>query len=66
MIEREGGGKPVKLDKNIAKWFIIGSAVAVVLAILAVGGQKIFLAGTQWLLVAAVLGVWGLYSRTTK
>ena len=65
MIEREEV-KGMKIDRNITKWFMVGSAVAVVLAILAVTGQKIFLAGTQWLLVAAVLGIWGLYSRTAK
>lgn len=41
-----------------------GAAVAVVLSAIGYLGADIWLASTQWLLVAAVLALFGLYART--
>jgi len=40
-----------------------GSVVSVVLAAIGYTGVDIWLASTQWLLVAAVLALFGIYSR---
>jgi len=40
-----------------------GSVISVVLAAIGFMGSDIWLASTQWLLVAAVLAVFGLYQR---
>lgn len=40
-----------------------GAAVAVVLAAVGYTGTDIWLASTQWLLVAAVLGLFGVYFK---
>lgn len=45
----------------VAKALEIGSAVAVFLAIIGALGTDIYLASTQWMLVALVLAVWGVY-----
>lgn len=41
-----------------------GAVVAVVLSAIGYLGADIWLASTQWLLVAAVLALFGLYART--
>ena len=43
--------------------FIGVSAVAVVLAIIGAFGTDIWLASTQWLLIAAILGIYALYFK---
>lgn len=45
----------------LARCLIVSSLVAVVLAVIGAFGWDIFLASTQWLLVAAVLAIWGVY-----
>ena len=49
-------------DKPMAaKGLMAGSVLAVVLAIVGALGYDLYLASTQWLLVAAVLGVWAVF-----
>lgn len=51
-------------DKNkpaIAKMLLYFSVVAVVLALIGATGNDIYLASTQWLLVAILLSAWGVY-----
>ena len=45
----------------LSKLFMGVSVVAVVLAVLGAFGTDIFLASTQWLLIAGVLAAWGVY-----
>ncbi len=40
-----------------------GSLISVILATIGYTGSDIWLASTQWLLVAAVLALFGLYAR---
>ena len=43
---------------------LIGLAViAVILAIIGALGSDLWLASTQWLLVAAVLSIWAVYTK---
>lgn len=57
----------MKLKKKDAKNISCGLMVLAVLAVLAAGWGfafwDIWLASTQWLLVAAVLAIFGLYAR---
>ena len=46
----------------LAKGLFGLSIVAVVLATVGALGYDFYLASTQWLLVAAVLGVWAVYT----
>lgn len=49
-------------DKPMAARTLIYSSLgAVLLSILGALGNDIYLASTQWLLVAIVLAVWGVY-----
>jgi hypothetical protein len=51
-------------DKNkpaVAKLLIYLSVVGVVLAGIGATGNDLFLASTQWLLIAIILSVWGIY-----
>ena len=49
-------------DKPMAaKILMLLSGVSVVLAIMGSLGSDLYLASTQWLLVAAVLGIWGVF-----
>lgn len=41
-----------------------GAVVAVILSAVGYMGYDIWLASTQWLLVAAILALFGLYART--
>lgn len=50
--------------KMFSQLFMGGAALAVVLSAVGYLGTDIWLASTQWLLVAAVLALFGLYSRT--
>lgn len=51
-------------DKNkpaVAKLLIYLSVVCVILASIGATGNDLFLASTQWLLIAIILSVWGIY-----
>ncbi len=49
-------------DKPLyAKMLFYGSVVATILAAIGATGTDIYLASTQWLLVAVLLGVWAAY-----
>ena len=45
----------------VGKTLMYGSGLAGLLAGVGAVGQDIYLASTQWLLVAILLGVWGVY-----
>jgi hypothetical protein len=45
----------------VSKVLVIGSLAAVFLSLVGALGTDIYLASTQWLLVAVVLAVWGVY-----
>lgn len=45
----------------VSKALFVSSGVSVVLAVVGSLGTDIYLASTQWLLVAGVLGVWAVY-----
>jgi len=49
--------------KTISQAFMVGSALSVLAATWGFLYQDLVLASTQWLLVAAVLAVFGLYAR---
>jgi len=50
--------------KMVAQLLMGGSVIAVILATIGYMGNDIWLASTQWLLVAAVLALFGLYLKT--
>ncbi len=53
-----------KGDKmGVSKALMAGSVLAVILASVGYLGYDIWLASTQWLLVAAVLGLFGVYTK---
>lgn len=53
-----------KKDKKLASQILMGSAViSVILAGIGYLGSDIWLASTQWLLVTAVLALFGIYLR---
>lgn len=49
--------------KKLSQGMMVGSLLAVILAMFGATGADIWLASTQWLLVAAVLAVFGIYFR---
>lgn len=49
--------------KTCADVFVGISAAAVVLAVIGAFGLDIWLASTQWILIAAVLGIYALYCQ---
>lgn len=57
----------MKLSKGtkdaLSKYFMYGTIVAVLLSAEGWIGPDIWLASTQWLLVAAVLGLFGIYLK---
>lgn len=57
----------MKFDKNakrgLSQWLMWGAFGAVVLAGVGYLGRDIWLASTQWLLVAAVLALFGIYLK---
>ena len=56
--------KVKKKDWRLASQVCMGGAVvAIVLAAIGYTGVDIWLASTQWLLVGAVLALFGIYSR---
>lgn len=52
--------------KGCPKCLMAGSLLAVVLAAIGWLGTDVWLASTQWLLVAIVLGVYGLWFKLEK
>lgn len=52
--------KDFKLASNV---LMIGALVGVLLAGIGYSGTDIWLASTQWLLVSAVLALFGIYSK---
>lgn len=48
---------------ELSKMLMMGSGLAVSLSALGYVGYDIWLASTQWLLVAAVLALFGVYSK---
>jgi hypothetical protein len=57
----------LKIDKknkaSISSYLIYGAVIAVLLSLTGWLGQDIWLASTQWLLVAAVLTLFGIYLK---
>lgn len=49
--------------RQLSQVFMGGAAVSVAMSAVGFLGSDIWLASTQWLLVAVVLGIFGLYSR---
>lgn len=49
--------------KNMGDLLIGASVVAVILSVIGAFGTDIWLASTQWILIAAVLGIYALYSK---
>ena len=49
--------------RQASQLFMAGALIAVVLSALGYTGADIWLASTQWLLVAAVLAMFGIYAR---
>ncbi len=50
--------------KTLSQSLMGGAVVAVILSAVGYMGYDIWLASTQWLLVAAILALFGLYART--
>jgi hypothetical protein len=57
----------MKFDKKtktaLSRYLIYGSVIAVLLSAVGWLGTNIWLASTQWLLVAAVLSLFGIYLK---
>lgn len=49
--------------EQIGDAFIVLSAIAVILAVIGVFGSDLWLASTQWILVAIALVGYGIYAR---
>jgi hypothetical protein len=49
--------------KTLSQVLILGSLVAVILAGVGYIGFDLWLASTQWLLIAAVLALFGVYAK---
>jgi len=49
--------------KNVSSYLMYGSVIAIVLSALGYLGVDIWLASTQWLLVAAVMALFGVYLK---
>ncbi len=49
--------------RQVSQVLIAGAVIAVVLAAIGYTGVDIWLASTQWLLVAAVLALFGVYTK---
>lgn len=52
-----------KRESGVSHIFMAGAAIAVVLSAIGYLGADIWLASTQWLLVAAVLALFGVYMK---
>lgn len=56
-----------KKDMELVSQVLMGGAlISIILAAIGYLGTDIWLASTQWLLVAAVLALFGVYTRTGK
>lgn len=56
-----------KKDMELASQVLMGGAlISIILSAIGYLGTDIWLASTQWLLVAAVLALFGVYARTGK
>lgn len=53
----------LKNSKEISKYLMTGAFVAVLLAAIGYLGYDLWLASTQWLLVAAVMAMFGVYMK---
>ncbi|AKM82774.1 MAG: hypothetical protein UT28_C0001G1000 [Berkelbacteria bacterium GW2011_GWE1_39_12] len=49
--------------KKIGDLLVALSAIAVIFSIIGAFGNDIWLASTQWILIAAVLGIYALYFK---
>lgn len=49
--------------RQLSQILMTGALIAVVLSAVGYTGADIWLASTQWMLVAAVLGLFGVYAR---
>ena len=52
-----------KESKELSKYLMMGASVAVFLSAVGYLGYDLWLASTQWLLVAAVLAMFGVYTK---
>lgn len=52
--------------RQLSQALIAGAGIAVVLAAIGYTGVDIWLASTQWLLVAAVLALFGIYAKMSS
>lgn len=52
-----------KNKENLSKYLLYGAIVAVLMAIVGWMGRDIWLASTQWLLISAVLVLFGIYLK---
>lgn len=52
--------------KGLSKTLMAGSLIAVVMAGIGYLGTDIWLASTQWLLVAAVLALFGMFAKLSS
>lgn len=52
--------------KSVSQFFMGGAVIAVLLSAIGYLGMDIWLASTQWLLVAVVLALFGVYVKTDK
>ena len=59
--ERINEGREMK-SKSLATVLFVVSVIAVILAILDTLGVGIWLMATTWLIIAAVLGIWAIYT----
>jgi len=49
--------------EKLANLFIGASAITVILSVIGAFGTDIWLASTQWILIAAVLAIYGLFFK---
>ena len=49
--------------KALGDWLVGLSAIAVILSIIGAFGTDIWLASTQWVLIATVLAIWAVYIK---
>lgn len=52
-----------KSKENFSKYMMYGAVLSVILAVVGYLGFDIWLASTQWLLVASVLALFGVYLK---
>jgi hypothetical protein len=52
-----------RAKQNLSKYLIYGGVAAVLMAVVGWLGLDIWLASTQWLLIASVLALFGVYLK---